>query len=90
MKLFLVILTRERANVQATAEAPATVVPPKSAAALRAVLKDCAATNTTVRDAAKHAYSEGRKMDAFGRVIVVATLTGDLCLFENFGGPQWL
>jgi hypothetical protein len=82
-------LVLHRNSVQATSEAPATVVPPKSATAIKAALKDCAATKTTLRDAARRAYKEGRKMDAFGRVIVVAMLTGELCLFENLGAPQW-
>lgn len=76
-------------RVQGSGEAPATVLPAKSVTAVRAALKECGVAAAGVAEAARRAYAEGRKMHAFGRVIVVATLTGELCLYENVGAPQW-
>lgn len=77
--------------VQGSADAPATILPAKSVVSVKAALKECgvAVGAQAVTEAARRAYAEGRKMHAFGRVIVVATLTGELCLYENVGAPQW-
>ena len=77
--------------MQGTAGGP-VVVPPKSVAAVRDALKDCQQEPRpeVVRSAAERAYATGGELHAFGRVIVVATVTGELHFFENTGAPQWV
>lgn len=65
------------------------VVPGKSVAAVKEALKRSGADQNLLPEAAQRAYTEGCKMRAWGRMIVVATLTGELHLYENAGAPQW-
>jgi hypothetical protein len=70
--------------------ANATTVPAKSVASIKDALKHCSLPVAHLPEAAQRAHAEACKMHAVGRMIVVATLTGELCLYENSGSPQWM
>jgi hypothetical protein len=65
------------------------VVPLKSVAAIKDALHQCQADPMQLREAARHSYAEACKMHAYGRVLVVASLSGELLFYENVGAPQW-
>jgi hypothetical protein len=76
--------------VQVSGTANPIVVPPKSVAAMKHALKQSHSKPEHLHEAAVHAHAEGCKHHAAGRMIVAATLTGELCLFENVGASQWM
>jgi hypothetical protein len=57
---------------------------------VKAVLKTFKRDPSEAEEAVRRARATGCNMAAFGQVILVATLSGELLVYENTGGPEWL
>jgi hypothetical protein len=67
---------------QASFDGP-TGISPKSHAAIKDVVRRHKLEAHEVSEASKRAHANGCKLNAYGRVIVVACISGDLLLYEN-------
>lgn len=61
----------------------------KSLTVVKDLLKKCNMDAAAYMPAVEHACATACRMQAWGKVIVVASVTGDLLLFENFGSAAW-